>query len=429
MRRSAAPTGSTSQFGRGQATATDDAAVPAVVVDEVAPCSARRRLAARDAADVGDDSARRTAASPSATATPSAAAAAAGSAPPASKRLPQPPSVSQTSGCLRAITAMIVSRQGSGTDRTLAPRGPRLRAGAAAPSGRCGPNRVATDQAPVRGRRSGRRCRGSSGPRDRRGWRVVVGSEVPRRSAGCRVRDLQPFVSPLADGRQPGTGHDLMRLRTQVRRSAVGNSGTCEPHGRLECTSINARRCHESSAVTAAQPGVRQTARGRSRARPPARRPRRVGVVEPERRPAGGGQPEMRHQRLGAVVPGPHRHALAVDHRRDVVRMRRPLQREGEDRPLARAPCPARSASSAPEAARWRSRAASARARRCSPSRAPSCTRAPPRARWSATIAGRARLELQRRVGVADRVLAAPRGSCRRRRGTAASPASRSRRA
>ena len=72
------------------------------------------------------------------------------------------------------------------------------------------------------------------------------------------------------------------------------------------------------------------------------------GVVEPERRPAGRRQPQMRHQRLRAVMPGPHRHPLAVDHRRDVVRMRRPLQREREDRPLARAPFPGCSASSAP---------------------------------------------------------------------------------
>ena len=48
-----------------------------------------------------------------------------------------------------------------------------------------------------------------------------------------------------------------------------------------------------------------------------------VGVVEAEGGAAGGGEPEMRHQRLGAVVAGAHRHALAVDHGRDVVRVRR----------------------------------------------------------------------------------------------------------
>ena len=58
------------------------------------------------------------------------------------------------------------------------------------------------------------------------------------------------------------------------------------------------------------------------------------GVVEAEGGAAGRGQPEMRHQRLGAVVPGPHRDALAVDHGRDVVRMRRPSSVKEKIAPL-----------------------------------------------------------------------------------------------
>ena len=45
-------------------------------------------------------------------------------------------------------------------------------------------------------------------------------------------------------------------------------------------------------------------------------------VVETERGPAGRRHAETGHQRLCAVVPGAHRHALAVDHRRDVVGVR-----------------------------------------------------------------------------------------------------------
>ena len=58
-------------------------------------------------------------------------------------------------------------------------------------------------------------------------------------------------------------------------------------------------------------------------------------VVEAERGPAGGGQAETGHQRLGAVVPGAHRYPLAVDDRRDVARVRAAGEREGEERPLA----------------------------------------------------------------------------------------------
>ena len=44
-----------------------------------------------------------------------------------------------------------------------------------------------------------------------------------------------------------------------------------------------------------------------------------VVVVNVERRAGGGGDAEHAHQRLGAVVAGPHAHGLLVDDLRDVV--------------------------------------------------------------------------------------------------------------
>ena len=42
-------------------------------------------------------------------------------------------------------------------------------------------------------------------------------------------------------------------------------------------------------------------------------------VVDVERRPGGGAHAEHAHQRLGAVVAGPHAHAVLVEHLGDVV--------------------------------------------------------------------------------------------------------------
>jgi hypothetical protein len=48
----------------------------------------------------------------------------------------------------------------------------------------------------------------------------------------------------------------------------------------------------------------------------------------------------MLHQRLGAVMARAHRHALLVEHGRDVVGMARAFDREGEDRaPWRDFPC------------------------------------------------------------------------------------------
>ena len=58
------------------------------------------------------------------------------------------------------------------------------------------------------------------------------------------------------------------------------------------------------------------------------------GVVEPEGGAAGRGHAEAGEQRLGAMGAGPHRDALAVDDRRDVVRVGAGHV-EGDDRALA----------------------------------------------------------------------------------------------
>src|SRR4051794_773937 len=47
----------------------------------------------------------------------------------------------------------------------------------------------------------------------------------------------------------------------------------------------------------------------------------RLVVVDVERSPGGGADPEAAHQRLGAVVTGPHAHPRLVQHLRQVVRM------------------------------------------------------------------------------------------------------------
>ena len=44
-------------------------------------------------------------------------------------------------------------------------------------------------------------------------------------------------------------------------------------------------------------------------------------VVHVERGPGGGSDPQATHERLGAVVPGPHAHAPLVEHLGQVVGM------------------------------------------------------------------------------------------------------------
>ena len=62
----------------------------------------------------------------------------------------------------------------------------------------------------------------------------------------------------------------------------------------------------------------------------------RTRVIYSEAGPTGGRDPQVFHKRLGTMMPGPNRHALLVEYRRYVVRMRLTGQGEAENRGLGR---------------------------------------------------------------------------------------------
>src|SRR3546814_13629619 len=55
-----------------------------------------------------------------------------------------------------------------------------------------------------------------------------------------------------------------------------------------------------------------------------------LAVIDPEARPRGGVDAEMRHQRLGAMMAGADRHLALIQYGADVVGMN-PLDREADD--------------------------------------------------------------------------------------------------
>jgi hypothetical protein len=163
------------------------------------------------------------------------------------------------------------------------------------------------------------------------------------------------------------------------------------------------RSRHRVGPAAVAARAFRRKARGRVPARRPSASTSAFGVVHPKARPAGGVHAHMLHQGLGAVVARAHRHALLVEHGRDVVGMAAPSSVNEKIAPLSGdLPCTF-SQFSPSSRARAHSRVSPPHGRRCSPCRRPSCSRAPRPGR-SAARCRRAGLELHRRIGIGDGV-------------------------